>query len=178
MSPLTRFEAIGIFGAVAVMAIALVLIRMDGTENSGISRIEGQSQVGTVVVAGDSVDDTRAALTDSVGLDGELKSLVIDDVRIGNGEVVTEGDTVVVEYIGRLQDGTEFDNSYERGEPFTFTVGEGRVIAGWEKGLIGMKVGGERILVVPPDMAYGNRQVGPIPANSPLIFSIALQGIE
>ena len=72
----------------------------------------------------------------------------------------------------------KFDSSYERGEPFSFTLGKGTVIEGWEKGLIGMKVGGQRILAIPSAMAYGNRQVGPIPANSPLVFTIELVKIN
>ncbi len=77
-----------------------------------------------------------------------------------------------------MQDGTEFDSSYNRNTPFSFTVGEGRVIQGWEKGLLGMKVGGQRVLVIPSDMAYGNRQVGPIPPNSVLVFAIELLEVK
>jgi FKBP-type peptidyl-prolyl cis-trans isomerase len=104
--------------------------------------------------------------------------LVIDDIVIGTGEEVKEGDTVSVHYIGTLPDGTEFDNSNKRGEPFEFTVGEGRVIKGWEDGLVGMKVGGQRILVIPPELAYGSQAMGPIPANSTLVFAIELLEIK
>jgi FKBP-type peptidyl-prolyl cis-trans isomerase len=85
---------------------------------------------------------------------------------------------VSVHYIGTLQDGTEFDNSKKRGAPFEFKVGEGRVIAGWEEGLVGMQVGGQRVLVIPPEKAYGSNGVGPIPGNATLVFSIELLEIK
>jgi peptidylprolyl isomerase len=83
-----------------------------------------------------------------------------------------------VHYIGTLKDGTEFDNSHKRGDAFEFVVGEGMVIKGWEEGVLGMKKGGQRLLVIPSDMAYGANAIGPIPANSTLIFSIELLEIK
>ena len=176
MSPINKYEAFGIFASVAVMAVALVVIRF----NSDTFATVGDAKVNNVatVVATADADSVKDALIDSVALNGELKKLVIDDVKIGKGTAIEEGSTVTVHYIGTLKDGTQFDNSYVRGEPFTFTLGEGKVIRGWEDGLIGMKVGGERILVIPPDLAYGDRQVGPIPANSPLIFKVELVSVK
>lgn len=180
MNPLNKIEAIGIFGAVAVMALSLAFIRFN-TDIFALSTT-GETQVASVVsvaedtsVVASSLEET---LTDSVSLDGELQKLVVDDVRIGSGAAVKTGDTVTVHYKGTLRDGSKFDDSYVRGTPFSFTVGDGMVIKGWEEGLVGMKQGGERILVVPPEMAYGNRQVGPIPPNSPLIFVIELLEIK
>jgi FKBP-type peptidyl-prolyl cis-trans isomerase len=118
------------------------------------------------------------SLRNNMTTQGELKQLVIDDVRVGTGVPVENGDLVTVNYIGTTKDGVQFDNSYVRGVPFSFTLGGGKVIKGWEEGLIGMKVGGQRILVIPPDMAYGNAQVGPIPANSVLVFTIELLTIK
>jgi peptidylprolyl isomerase len=100
--------------------------------------------------------------------------MVIDDIKVGTGDVVEEGDSVVVNYVGTLQDGTEFDNSKKRGQPFEFKVGGGMVIPGWEQGLVGMKEGGERVLVIPPELAYGENGIGPIPPNATLVFSIEL----
>jgi peptidylprolyl isomerase len=178
MNPLSKFEAIGIFAAVAVMAVSLAVIRFN-SDTFALGDVP-EAQLASVVATSEEYNEAalRETLVDSVGLDGELKKLVIDDVRIGSGEAVKTGDTVTVHYKGTLRDGTKFDDSYVRGKPFTFTVGEGMVIAGWEEGILGMKKGGERILVVPPEMAYGNRQVGPIPPNSPLIFAIELLEIE
>ena len=99
-------------------------------------------------------------------------------MRIGSGLEVKKGDVLTVHYVGTTQDGVKFDSSYDRGTPFIFTVGKGEVIAGWEEGLVGMRVGGQRILVIPSDMAYGNRQVGPIPPNSPLVFAVELLTIK
>jgi len=104
--------------------------------------------------------------------------LIIDDVIIGTGAPVEEGDTLAVHYIGRLQNGQEFDNSYKKGVPFTFEVGEGKVIAGWEQGVIGMKEGGQRILVIPSELAYGRGGFGPIPPNAVLVFSIELISVN
>jgi FKBP-type peptidyl-prolyl cis-trans isomerase len=175
MGPFNKFEVIGIFAAVAIMAVSLAVIRFN--TDTFARTPQGETQVASVVaVSGD--ETTEEAIKDSVGADGELKRLVIDDVRIGQGNEVEPGDTVSVHYVGTLRDGTKFDDSYIRGEPFTFTIGEGEVIQGWDEGLVGMKIGGERILVIPPELAYGNRVIGPIPANSPLIFKVELVSIE
>jgi FKBP-type peptidyl-prolyl cis-trans isomerase len=89
------------------------------------------------------------------------------------------GDQVWVHYVGKLQDGTEFDNSYKRGEPIPLTLGAGSVIKGWEEGLLGMKVGEKRQLIIPPDLAYGADGRPPtIPANSTLVFDVELVGLK
>lgn len=89
------------------------------------------------------------------------------------------GDQVWVHYVGKLQDGTEFDNSYKRGEPIPLTLGAGSVIKGWEEGLLGMKVGEKRELIIPPDLAYGADGRPPtIPANSTLVFDVELVGLK
>jgi FKBP-type peptidyl-prolyl cis-trans isomerase len=176
MNPMNKFEAAGIFASVAVMALALAVVRFNTDTFAKIS-LDGAANVASVVAV-QNEDSTKDAIVNSVGLDGELKKLVIDDIKVGIGQSVTNGNTVRVHYVGTLRDGSKFDDSYVRGEPYTFEVGGGKVIKGWDQGLIGMQVGGERILVIPPELAYGNRQVGPIPANSPLIFKIELVGIE
>lgn len=180
MSPITKYEAIGIFASVAVMALVLAFLRTDGT-NPGITSDVKEISEAAVIVAGDDTSGDAAladALFEAATESGELEKLVIDDVRIGTGEAVKEGDTVTVDYIGSTQDGIQFDSSYARGDTFTFTVGGGQVIPGWEVGLIGMKVGGQRILVIPSAMAYGNQQVGPIPPNSVLVFAVELREIN
>ncbi|MCA9366636.1 FKBP-type peptidyl-prolyl cis-trans isomerase [Candidatus Kaiserbacteria bacterium] len=103
----------------------------------------------------------------------------IDDVTIGTGPAVENGDTVAVHYVGTLQDGTEFDSSVKRGTPFEFTVGAGQVIQGWEEGVVGMQVGGKRVLVIPPAMAYGEVGFPPvIPPSATLVFTIELLAIN
>lgn len=106
-------------------------------------------------------------------------NLIAYEVTIGAGEEAKKGNTVSVNYVGALAEGTVFDSSYDRGEPFSFTIGAGEVIKGWEKGLIGMKVGGKRRLAIPPQLAYGAQGVpGLIPPNALLLFEIELLAIE
>lgn len=104
--------------------------------------------------------------------------LRITDLQIGDGPEASVGQTVVVNYRGTLENGREFDSSYGRG-PFSFPLGAGRVIRGWDEGVAGMQVGGKRKLVIPPDLAYGERGAGGvIPANATLTFEVELLEIK
>jgi peptidylprolyl isomerase len=103
------------------------------------------------------------------------------DVVTGTGPEAKDGDKVTVQYVGTLfNGGTEFDSSWKKGrEPFQFTIGQGQVIQGWDQGIPGMKVGGRRVLVIPPDQAYGTQGSPPtIPANAPLVFVVDLKKVE
>ncbi len=105
--------------------------------------------------------------------------LLIEDIDPGKGKIAKEGDTASVHYIGKLEDGTVFDSSYKRGKPLTFTLGQGRVIQGWEIGIEGIREGGKRKLTIPPELGYGESGVrGIIPPNSPLIFEVELIEIK
>lgn len=106
--------------------------------------------------------------------------LVIEDTKIGDGQEIKNGDTVVMNYTGYLEDGTVFDSSLDEGRtPFSFTVGSGMVIQGWEQGVPGMKVGGERKLTIPSDLAYGDNGIpGAIPGGATLIFDIQAVDIQ
>lgn len=104
-----------------------------------------------------------------------MQELEVTDVIVGEGKEVVKGALLSVEYTGQLEDGTVFDSSLERGRPFQFVFGTGRVIKGWDQGLLGMRTGGKRKLFVPAHLAYGERQVGHlIMPNSNLIFEIHL----
>jgi peptidylprolyl isomerase len=103
--------------------------------------------------------------------------LTITDLTVGTGPGAKAGDQVTVDYRGALYPGAEFDNSYDRGQPFPVQLGKGLVIAGWDEGLVGMKVGGKRLLVIPPDKGYGPRGQGPIPPNATLRFVVELRKI-
>lgn len=182
MNLFNKYEMVGIFVSIAIMAGVLGVIRFK-TDTFVVSNDALETQGAVVAVSQTTTEDVKTAelekaLLDAHALDGTMKKLVIDDVVIGDGVEVKEGDKVTVHYMGTLPDGTKFDSSYDRGEPFYFTVGKGAVIEGWEKGLLGMKIGGKRILVIPGEMAYGNRQIGQIPPNATLVFAIELLKIE
>ena len=100
-------------------------------------------------------------------------SLVVQDEVVGTGDSAEPGDMVTVDYTGKLQNGTVFDTSVGK-TPFVFTLGNGDVIPGWDEGIVGMKVGGKRILIIPPGLGYGAAAYGPIPANSTLTFEVQL----
>jgi len=107
---------------------------------------------------------------------GELQ---ISDIKPGTGDEATDGKKVTMHYTATLHDGTKFDSSLDRATPFSFTLGSGLVIAGWDIGVKGMKVGGVRKLVIPPHLAYGSRSVASvIPPNATLVFEIELLKVE
>jgi FKBP-type peptidyl-prolyl cis-trans isomerase len=108
----------------------------------------------------------------------DTKGLIIEDVKAGTGAEAVAGKTVSVHYVGTFKDGKKFDSSRDRGTPFEFPLGAGRVIAGWDQGVAGMKVGGVRKLTVPPELGYGPNDYGPIPGNSTLLFEVELLGVK
>ena len=101
------------------------------------------------------------------------------DDQIGTGAVATPGKTAVVHYTGWLMDGTKFDSSRDRNQPFSFALGAGQVIKGWDEGVAGMKVGGKRVLSIPPELGYGARGAGGvIPPNATLKFEVELLDVR
>ena len=109
----------------------------------------------------------------------EGTEMKLDDIKVGIGAVAEVGKSVTVHYTGWLTDGTKFDSSKDRGQPFTFQLGAGRVIKGWDQGVAGMKVGGVRKLTIPPQLGYGARGAGGvIPPNATLVFEVELLDVN
>lgn len=102
----------------------------------------------------------------------------IEDIKVGQGPEVSGGDYITIHYLGVLPNGEKFDSSYDRGAPFKTRIGVGQVIDGWDMGVVGMKKGGKRKLIIPPALGYGDREIGSIPAGSTLIFEVELINID
>jgi len=122
---------------------------------------------------------TMVVVTFTTALGAFSAELKITDIKKGDGAEAVIGSKVSVHYTGWLMDGKKFDSSLDRGKPFSFTPGQGRVIQGWEKGVLGMKVGGKRELIIPPELGYGKSGAGgAIPPNATLKFEISLLGVK
>src|SRR5918996_3425382 len=108
-----------------------------------------------------------------------MSELKIEDLQVGTGDEAKAGKTVSVHYTGWLENGTKFDSSHDRRQPFSFPLGAGHVIRGWDEGVAGMKVGGKRKLTIPPDLGYGARGAGGvIPPNATLVFDVELLDVK
>ena len=128
------------------------------------------------VMAADGSGDKPARTGQLVIMDSGLEYI---DLAVGTGREAGRGDTATVHYTGWLQDGTKFDSSLDRGQPFSFRIGEGQVIKGWEEGVSGMKIGGKRKLMIPPHLGYGGRGAGGIiPPNAKLTFEVELLNVR
>jgi FKBP-type peptidyl-prolyl cis-trans isomerase len=145
---------------------------MTNTFKTGVGVAAGIIVVGLFFIFNDPL-----SLISSAPASADQAQLVVQDEAAGTGPAAAAGDKVTVHYTGRLQDGTVFDTSVGK-DPIQFTLGAGEVIPGWDQGLIGMQQGGKRILIIPPSLAYGAVDYGPIPANSTLIFEVELVKVE
>lgn len=122
---------------------------------------------------------TGAKTTSATGEHTLPSGLKYEDLKVGDGPVAENGSTVTVHYTGWLRDNTKFDSSLDRGQPFSFVVGSGQVIRGWDEGVAGMKVGGRRRLTIPPELGYGERgAAGVIPPNATLLFEVELLQVQ
>jgi FKBP-type peptidyl-prolyl cis-trans isomerase FkpA len=163
----------------ALTLVALLAAAQGCTKGCGTSENAKQENTGSEQnsAAQQQQNPNAAGMTTPPGGGMQLKS---EDLKVGTGAEATTGKTVSVHYTGWLTDGKEFDSSIKRGTPFEFRLGEGGVIQGWDKGVVGMKVGGKRKLTIPPEMAYGERGAGNglIPPNSTLVFEIELKAVN
>ena len=157
--------------ALAVLALAgSLVIGLSACENKNAA--SGKAPGNTAANAPATATSTASARS--------VNGMRIEDVREGTGQVAEKSNSVSVNYLGTLaSNGSKFDSSYDRNEPITFKLGSGKVIEGWEKGIEGMKVGGKRILTIPPNMAYGEEGYPPvIPPNSTLKFEVELVDVK
>jgi peptidylprolyl isomerase len=169
MPPMRRL----LFIAVACLAIALAGCGSDSSTTSSSSE-----ETAAAKPEGAPQAKTKPRVKPPKG--APPKKLVINDLEEGSGPAAKAGDEVTVQYVGvNYKSGKEFDASWDRGEPFPFTLGSGMVIPGWEQGVEGMKVGGRRELVIPPELGYGPAGSPPvIPPNETLVFVVDLEAID
>ncbi len=133
----------------------------------------------SVIITPQASKDNQMQKLDINDFKASASGLRIKDEVIGTGQEVKSGDSVTVHYIGTLSDGTKFDSSYDRNQPFTTQIGVGQVIQGWDEGIVGMKIGGKRILIIPPNLGYGQQGAGSsIPPNATLIFQVELISVQ
>ncbi len=149
----------------------------NSNDSGGIDKLVGNIPTPTATSEATKVPETGAVMKDTkrVKLEGGLE---YEDLVVGSGAEAKSGDMIATHYNGTLSDGTKFDSSYDRGQPFAFILGGGMVIKGWDVGIVGMKVGGKRKLMIPPQMGYGNMARPKIPANSTLFFEVELIAVK
>ncbi len=170
-------EIIISFGVIVVCVVVLVVSQVTNQPNASADRLtQNQPQIAQVTekkpTSNTMSDDDNKVVTTPSG----LKYVVLTE---GTGATPKTGQTVVVHYTGTLEDGTKFDSSRDRGQPFSFKLGVGQVIKGWDEGLSTMKVGDRRKLTIPPELGYGARGAGGvIPPNATLIFDVELLKIS
>lgn len=168
------------------VAVSIVVVGFLLFGDSAVSMFNSAQDIGassqTPVTTMDTNTNSQPQATDSQPQapvqTAPVTTLQIKDTVIGTGAEAKTGNLITVHYVGTLTNGQKFDSSVDRGQPFQFRLGEGRVIQGWEQGFAGMKVGGKRTLIIPPSMGYGANQAGPIPPNSTLVFQVELLKVE
>jgi peptidylprolyl isomerase len=160
------------FGIMVACVAVLVISQITSDRSSAIAAEMPVPESATLVSQADSPKPVeKPAENKETVMDSGLK---YTDLVEGTGASPEKGQLVTVHYTGTLEDGTKFDSSRDRGEPFKFKIGVGQVIKGWDEGVASMKVGGRRQLTIPPELGYGSRGIGPIPPNSTLLFDVEL----
>lgn len=176
----TQITSTGIAVALAVI-LALALLFFGPSVFAPLSPQSSQTATTTDQMSSTTAEASmNSDLSNPAPIPNPLPTtLTANDYVVGTGAEATSGKTVTVNYIGMLPNGQVFDASASHGQPFSFTLGGGQVIKGWDQGIVGMKVGGKRRLIIPADLAYGNQAVGGvIPANATLIFDVELLDVK
>lgn len=159
------------------LAVLMVVAAFSVT---GCSKPAAETPAATTPTAEQPVTEQPAAPAPAKGpVTKDVTALVIKDTKVGTGAVAKAGQSVTVNYTGYLTDGTKFDSSLDSGQPFTFNLGAGEVIKGWDTGVAGMKVGGTRRLTIPPALGYGDQGAGgTIPPGATLVFDVELLAVK
>jgi peptidylprolyl isomerase len=169
-SPGKKYFAVTIFLVVLIVAAGIYAFSTKKENNQVL-------QTPTPSATIEATTEPTASVSATKNMDN-VTELKIEDETLGTGAEAVTGKKVTVNYVGTLTDGTKFDSSYDRNQPFSFNLGAGEVIAGWDQGVTGMKVGGKRKLTIPPSLGYGSQDMGSIPPNSTLIFEVELLKVE
>lgn len=150
------------------------------TRNQGIAVFASIGMLAYLFFSGPLMNLFKTPSAESQQINNQMPTtgFTTKEVTIGLGPIAERGDRLTMHYVGTLLNGQVFDSSRDRNTPITFILGIGQVIRGWDEGVIGMREGGKRILTIAPDYGYGAQSVGPIPANSTLVFEVELLQVE
>ena len=162
----------------AILLVSAVGITMADDTNEETSKDKAViEETRDAVAPAPQTTEEAQTKVDTITTESGLKYF---DYVVGEGDAPVKGKPVTVNYTGWLTNGKKFDSSVDRNQPFTFTLGVGEVIKGWDEGVASMKVGGKRRLIIPPELGYGSKSVGSglIPANSTLIFDVELLSVQ
>lgn len=177
-----NITAISLVGVVFLVVVGYFAITGIIENKEGNKALLTPSPVATITTSAEPIATTQATDSAKTRMDDkttQTDKLVIEDQVVGTGAEAVAGKNITVNYTGTLTNGIKFDSSFDHGQPFSFTLGAGQVIAGWDQGFAGMKIGGKRKLTIPPSLGYGSAgAAGVIPPNATLIFVVELLKVE